>query len=78
MFSNIFGGKDFYKSLTAWGVILIAGVQAGEATGVVPIGTAAAATGSAGAVVKLVEALGGLLIVLGIRKAATAPNTDRE
>lgn len=68
MSSSIFGGKPWYESLTAWGVILISVLEGVEAAGLVPPGLGES-------VIALGQSLGGVLAVLGIRKAATAPNT---
>jgi len=67
MFTNLFGGKPWFESLTMWGLILIAMAKAAETAGVLPSGTEAALVG-------LGDSLGPLLVVLGIRKAATAPD----
>ena len=67
MFTNMFGGKPWFESLTAWGLVLIAVAKVAEKAGVLPEGTESALVG-------LGESLGPLLVVLGIRKASTAPD----
>ena len=74
MFSKIFGGKNPIKSFTAWGLAFLAGGKALEQGGVLPPGTTPDGQEVTNALVDFTTALGGLLVVLGLRKAATAPN----
>ncbi len=76
MFDKLFGDKNLFQSLTAWGLILKAAVGAGEGTGVVPPGTAESSESVVQTFATLIDQVGNLLIVLGLRKAATAPNTQ--
>ena len=71
---NIFGGKNPLQSITAWGVALIAGGQSLEASGVLPPGFSATGQEVTNNIVAFMTSLGGLLSILGIRKAASAPN----
>ena len=64
---GIFGAKPWYESFTAWGLILISTLQGVEAVGWVPPGTAES-------VVTFGQSLGGVMVVLGLRKAGTAKN----
>jgi hypothetical protein len=66
MLNKLFN-KNWYESLTAWGVILYGAAGGAEQVGVAP-------TGTAEGLLDLAQALGGILMVLGIRRAATAPN----
>ena len=65
MLSKIFN-KNPTESLTFWGLVLMGIVQTLEATAVVPPGTGAG-------LVAVAEKLGGLLVILGIRRAANSP-----
>ena len=72
MLKNLFGDKPWYQSITAWGLVLYAmgtaGASAACESGILSFQTCdtfetfAATAGSA-------------LVVLGLRKAATAPDT---
>lgn len=71
MLSKIFGGKSWYKSMTGWGTLILALAWTlipglGE-LGVLDAGTVDMITG-------MMTKSGTLLGVLGIRKAASAPN----
>ena len=70
----MFGRKNWFQSLTAWGLILFGAAQAAEQTGVLPPGTSANGQETTNAIVAAVTSIGALLAALGIRKAATAPN----
>ena len=59
--------KNFLKSLTMWGVALFGAVQALEGSGAIPIGTGGALTG-------LLEAVAGIMVIVG-RFRATQPLT---
>ena len=70
----IFGGKSWYKSLTAWGLVILGGIS--------PLVGGACAPDVSLLSFETCEYLttalnwaGQILTVLGIRKAATAPNT---
>jgi len=71
--SAIFGGKSWYKSLTAWGVVLWAGLApmlsaaCGDEASLLPATTCATLS-------TVATWAGSILTVLGVRKAATAPN----
>jgi hypothetical protein len=72
MLTQFFGGKAWFKSMTAWGLIVWATAEAVmgqicEAGILSPD-----ACSSAGAIV---SAAGAILAALGIRRAATAPNS---
>jgi hypothetical protein len=67
MLKNLFGAKNWYESLTAWGLILVGATSGAEQGGLVPPGTAQS-------LVTFAQSIGGVLVVLGVRKAATAPN----
>ena len=64
--NNIFGGKSWYNSFTAWGLILF---TAGDAavgavcneSSILPVAFCATATA-------VVKGLGGILTVLGLRR----------
>jgi hypothetical protein len=68
MFNKVFGDKPWYKSMTAWGAILL-----GAATGAEQIG--AVSPGTTSALATLAQDVGALLVLFGLRKAATAPNS---
>jgi len=73
MFENLFGkGKTWTRSLTAWGLIVFFGVTAALdqacAGGAITEEMCARLSGWS-------ESIGAILTVLGIRKAATAPNS---
>lgn len=80
---RLFGGKEWFRSMTAWGLVIIGAVRSAEGMGLVPAGTsdlmdstARGALEGGQAVVastgNLVQNIGALLVVLGLRKAATA------
>jgi hypothetical protein len=69
MFTGILGGKKWHESLTVWGLIVAGVVNGLEGGGALP-------AGSSEAIVNLGNSLAGLLVVLGIRKAAVAPNVS--
>lgn len=64
MFKNMFGGKSWYKSVTAWGLILGGAVVSAFQAGLIPEKYAIV-----GGVASWIVAQ------LGQRKAATAPNS---
>ncbi len=64
MFRQMFGKKSWYHSLTAWGVVILVAAEAAVAAGLLPPEAA-----------RYVQILGGVAATLGIRKAASAPNT---
>lgn len=70
LFKGVFGGKPWYKSLTAWGVF-IAGV--GELY--CQVGTELAVPYAA-EVCDISLKAGAVLVTLGIRKAATSKNIE--
>lgn len=59
--------KPWYKSLTIWGAALFAGLQSLEASGNVPAGVSNGA-------VQFIQALLGLVTVIGMRRAVGANN----
>ncbi len=65
MFEKIFGDKPFYKSLTAWGLILLGAAEAAVLSGLIPPEFA-----------KFVTYAGAAAVALGLRKAATSPNSS--
>ena len=68
MLNEIFGGKDWFKSLTAWGLfIAAAGLKYGETT--LP---------GAEVVASWMPMVGTIMTFLGLRRAATAPNKTVE
>lgn len=67
-------GKNPAKSFTAWGLVLVGAVRTGEGTGVIPQGTGDAVGDLVQNLAGLVEGLGALAIVVGLRRAAIAPN----
>lgn len=71
MFEKLFGGKPWYRSWTAWGLVVIAVAQTFVAQtcdlGLLSVTACAAAT-------KYITLIGSGLATLGIRKAATAKN----
>jgi hypothetical protein len=72
MLKNLFGEKAWYQSVTAWGLVVYAAATAGA--------TAACESGllsfqTCDSVETLGATLGSVLVVLGLRKAATAPDT---
>lgn len=71
--NEIFGGKKWFKSWTAWGLIIWQGgsAMANQACGEGLIGASVCAT-----VVSITTIVGQVLTALGIRRAATAKNTD--
>ena len=71
-------GKPWFKSMTVWGVVLLGSVEAAERTGLVPDGTHRGVSSALANASALVQAIGGLLVVLGLRRAATAPNVAVE
>lgn len=70
--SSIFGGKPWYQSLTAWGLVAygVGGQLVETACGPTGLLSAETCAQLGGAV----ETLGAVLAGLGVRKAATAPN----
>lgn len=70
--SALFGDKPAYKSMTAWGLVIfvMAEAAAGEVCDAGLISVAACST-----VATVLKYVGGVLTVLGLRRAATAPNT---
>lgn len=68
--SSVLGGKKWFQSLTAWGLIVLGAGQAAEQTGVLPPGTTAQGQETSNALVALINSVGGLLTVLGLRRAA--------
>ena len=73
MLKNLFGDKPWFKSITAWGLILFSVGSAGLTqiceVGLIDEGTCAAW-------MKTVQMVGGSLTALGIRKASTAKNVE--
>jgi hypothetical protein len=69
--SAMFGGKPVYKSMTAWGLALFVAAQAGM---VELCGAEVLTAATCGAFATVLKYIGGILTVLGIRRAATAPN----
>ncbi len=69
MLFNIFG-KNWYQSFTAWGVVLFSAAKGAEQTGLLPPGVA-------DSLLDFGQAIGAMLIALGIRKAANSPNVGR-
>lgn len=63
LFKNIFGGKPWYESLTAWGLVLLVAAESALQSGLIP---SEAAT--------WVTYAGSIAVALGIRKAATSRN----
>lgn len=74
LFKNIFGGKPWFQSLTAWGLIVI-GVSEVFVAQACSSEVALLSAGVCGVLVKGLDMIGGLLVTLGIRKASTAQNT---
>lgn len=72
MLENLFGGKPWFKSVTAWGIVIFAAGSA-AATGACEVGLLS--TSACATVMSIVKWTGGILVTLGLRKAATAPNT---
>jgi hypothetical protein len=70
--SALVGNKPVLKSLTVWGLIIFTAAQAGavEACTAGLLGTGVCAT-----ITTILKYVGGALTVLGLRRAATAPNT---
>jgi hypothetical protein len=70
--SAYFGGKPWFQSLTAWGLVVFFGLTAALdqacSAGVFGEGLCMTLTGWS-------ESLGAVLTVLGLRRAATAPNS---
>ncbi len=71
--SAIVGDKPLLKSLTVWGVILYFGVV-GVIDQACQQGLMADAT--CGRLSSIFTTVGGILTVLGLRRAATAPNIE--
>jgi len=73
IFKNVFAGKVWFKSLTAWGLVLfavtMAGVEAATGAGLIDQALGDKIIGY-GAVIN------GYLVTLGIRKAASAPSVE--
>ena len=74
---NAIFNKPWTKSLTAWGVVIYAGIGSAQGSGLLPEGTAetvsaamASATEVAGSIADTLQGVGALLVVLGLRKAA--------
>ncbi len=69
MLSNIFGDKSWYKSLTAWGLVVMAGLTSALtvlcADGVSLIGVELCET-----LTSVFLTVGGVMTALGLRKAA--------
>lgn len=72
MFKDLFGGKPWFKSVTAWGLVIFAAGSA-AATGACEVGLLSSSVCETAMTV--VQWTGGILVTLGLRKAATAPNT---
>lgn len=70
--SAALGGKSWYKSLTVWGLIIFAGATAG-AQEACELG--AFSGGVCDNIERWGATLGTVMTGLGIRRAATAPNT---
>ena len=74
MFGNIFGGKKPWESLTGWGAGILGVVFAAEQLGVLAPGTSTEITQQGGGLAErfaeIANAVGGLAVVLGLRKAA--------
>jgi len=76
MFESLIG-KPFVKSFTMWGMVAIGAVRSAEALGLVSPGTsvltdgvAQQASGIFDALGQAANAVGGALVVLGLRRAA--------
>ena len=69
LFKNIFGGKPWFKSLTAWGLIIIGVSEVFIAQACNPE-VALLSEGVCGVLVKGMDMIGGLLVALGLRRAA--------
>lgn len=71
--SGIFGDKPFYQSLTAWGIATYVGLEAMASTacesGLLSFETC-------GSIETAGAKIGSVLVVLGLRKAATSKNTS--
>ncbi len=65
MFEKIFGDKPWYKSLTAWGLVVLGAAEAAVLGGLIPPEFA-----------KYVTYVGAAAVTLGIRKAATSANSS--
>ena len=65
MFNKIFGDKPWYKSLTAWGLIVLTAAEGAVQSGLLPPGLAT-----------YVAYAGAAAVALGLRKAATSPNSS--
>ncbi len=72
LFSNLFGNKPWFHSLTAWGLVIFVGATAivSQTCEVGLLSPAACETATG-----LTGKLGIVLTALGIRKAATTTNT---
>jgi hypothetical protein len=71
MLGNIFGGKTWYKSMTAWGVLFLT-----VAWTIIPemANLGLITVEGAGTLTKWLTVISGPLNILGIRRAAQAPN----
>lgn len=73
MFKDLFGGKPWFQSVTAWGLV-IAAVGTATLTAVATSGLVAPET--AETLMTAVQWIGGVVAALGIRKAATSANVS--
>jgi hypothetical protein len=73
--SKLFGGKSWYKSITAWGVILWAMAAPGIETACDP-NIALLSVSTCNMLSAILAKVGAALTVIGIRRASTAPNTE--
>ena len=71
LFSNIFGDKSWYQSLTAWGLIVLVGLT-GAASEAAQAGLLSPEVGDV--VTSWSTKIGTILTALGIRRAGTAPD----
>ena len=74
-FLNKLFGKNPIRSMTAWGLAALGIGKAAEVAGFLPPGTTPEGEQVTNAIKEFADSLGALFIVLGIRRAATAPNT---
>jgi hypothetical protein len=67
---SIFGNKPWFQSWTAWGTILFGAAKSAEATGLVDPGATQGIEVMAAKGSLLAEAVGGVLVALGLRRAS--------
>ena len=69
MLKDLFGGKKWFQSLTAWGLVVLA---VGNAAAVALASSGLVSHETATTLTSVVDWVGGVATALGIRRAATA------